>query len=473
MNIARNIAKNTVVLLISQIVTYVLAFLYTIYLARYLGVEGFGTLSFALAFTGLFSVIGDLGLSTLTTREVSRNKSLVGKYLINVTTIKIMLTILMFLLIVVLLNVLGYPDQIIYFTCVISVSYILANFSSLFTAFFQAFVKMEYQALSQILLSVSLLSGVIFSINQNYGIMAFAFVYLIAYLIQFLFLFFTFLFKFKISKSNVDLTFWKDLLIKALPLSLALIFSTISFRVDAVLLSYLANNSAVGLYSAAYKLMEALIFIPTIFATVVLPVFASFYVSSKDSLKIAYGKSFKYLSIIGFPIAMGVMMLANEIILFIYNSEFTQSEIVLKIVIWAIPFIFLSYLLKIFLISTDKQNLLFKIVLMTMTLNVILNLIVIPIYSFIGASVVTVITEFLTFLLCFYFISVNVYKIPIKNYMLKPLFASAIMALFISIVKIDLFLTIFSSILIYFLTLVLIKTFSEDDLILVKQVFKL
>ena len=53
------------------------------YTARYLGAEGFGILSFALAFTGIFGVFTNLGLSTLTVREVARDKSLASKYLGN------------------------------------------------------------------------------------------------------------------------------------------------------------------------------------------------------------------------------------------------------------------------------------------------------------------------------------------------------------------------------------------------------
>ena len=80
MNTVQRIAKNTGVLLASQIVSYVLGFFFIMYTARYLGAEGFGTLSFALAFTGIFGVFADLGLSTLTVREVARDKSLVGVF---------------------------------------------------------------------------------------------------------------------------------------------------------------------------------------------------------------------------------------------------------------------------------------------------------------------------------------------------------------------------------------------------------
>jgi len=67
-------------LLASQIASYIIGFFFIMHTARYLGAAGFGILSFALAFTGIFGVFSDLGLSTLTIREVARDKSLASKY---------------------------------------------------------------------------------------------------------------------------------------------------------------------------------------------------------------------------------------------------------------------------------------------------------------------------------------------------------------------------------------------------------
>jgi O-antigen/teichoic acid export membrane protein len=91
MNTVQRIAKNTGVLLASQIASYILGLFFIMYTARYLGAEGLGILSFALAFTGIFGVFADLGLSTLTIREVARDKSLAGKYLGNVAVMKVIL----------------------------------------------------------------------------------------------------------------------------------------------------------------------------------------------------------------------------------------------------------------------------------------------------------------------------------------------------------------------------------------------
>ncbi|MGB9199887.1 oligosaccharide flippase family protein, partial [Methanobacterium sp.] len=108
MSTTKRIAKNTGVLFISQVISYLLIFFYTIYIARSLGTEGFGTLSFALAFSGIFSIFADLGINTLTVREVARDKSLSNKYLGNGIIIKILLGFFSFGLIILIINLLGY-----------------------------------------------------------------------------------------------------------------------------------------------------------------------------------------------------------------------------------------------------------------------------------------------------------------------------------------------------------------------------
>ena len=151
MNTVQRIAKNTGVLLISQIASYILSFFFIMYTARYLGAEGFGILSFALAFTGIFGVFSDLGLSTLTVREVARDKSLAGKYLGNIAVMKLILVVVTFGLIAFFINLLGYPEQTIKVVYLVALSVIFGAFSGMFNSVFQAFEQMEYQSLGRIL----------------------------------------------------------------------------------------------------------------------------------------------------------------------------------------------------------------------------------------------------------------------------------------------------------------------------------
>ncbi|MCE7699548.1 MAG: flippase, partial [Methanobacterium paludis] len=361
MNTARRIAKNTSVLFSSQIISYILVFFATMYTARYLGAEGFGILSLALALTGIFGVFADLGLSNLTVREVARDKSLANKYLGNIAVIKIILAFLTFGIMALVVNILGYPQQVSYVIYIITLSSLFASFSGLFYSIFQAYEKMEYQSVSTILNGILMFLGVIITIYYGLSIITFAYIYIIVNGICLIYCVFVCISKFFLPKLEINWIFWKPLIIEALPLSVALLFSVIGFRIDSVLLSIMKGNIAVGLYTAPYRLMEALMVIPSIFTVAIYPVMSNFYISSRESLIKSYKKSFKYLIILGLPIAVGTTLLADRLILLIYGVEFVQSVVVLQILIWEIPIVFLTYFFGTLFVSINKQKLLLKI----------------------------------------------------------------------------------------------------------------
>ena len=264
MNTVQRIAKNTGVLFVSQIVSYILGFFYIMYTARYLGVEGFGILSFALAFAGIFGIFSDLGLRNLTVREVAREKSLAGKYLGNIVVIKIFLGVVTIGLIAITINLLGYPLQTIKIVYLISLSVVFGTFSGMFYSIFQAYEKMEYQSLGQILSSVLMLAGALFAISNKYDIIGFASIYFIVNAIILGYALVVSSLKFVLPKMEFDWGFWKVTIKEALPFGLTGIFVTIYYWIDSVMLSLMQGDEAVGWYNAAYRLIIVLLFIPSI-----------------------------------------------------------------------------------------------------------------------------------------------------------------------------------------------------------------
>jgi len=469
MNTVQRIAKNSLVLLASNIINKILGFFYVMYIARYLGAEGFGILSFALAFTGIFSVFSDLGLNPLTVREVARDKSLAGKYLGNITVIKIFLVIITFGLIAITINLLDYPKQTIKVVYFFALSVVLSSFSNMFFSIFQAYEKMGYQSIEQILSSILMLSGALFAMSHGFSVIGFAFIYFLVRAVALGYSFAVYMWKFSLPKLEVDWSFWKPTIKEALPFFLSAVVDIIAFKIDIIMLSMMKGDMVVGWYSAAYRLIEALMFIPAIFAAAIYPVLSNFYVSSQESLKLIYKRSFKYLFIVSLPIAVGTTILAHKIILFIYKSGFTHSIIALQILIWTIPIIFLTYMFGTMLASVNKQFLALKINFLCMMLNIVINLMLIPRYSYVGASIATVITTLLSFILSFRFLSKFIYKIQVHKYILKPIMASTIMGLFIfSFTGMNIILLVCYSIVIYFGVLILLKTFSKKDIILFK-----
>ncbi|MGO9386933.1 MAG: flippase [Methanobacterium sp.] len=471
MNKASRIAKNTGVLFAGQIIVYLFGFFITIYTARYLGVEGFGILSLALALTGIFNVFMDLGLGPLIVREVARNKSLTKKYVGNFAVMKILLAFFTFGLIAITVNLINYPKEVDIVIYLITVSVILTSFSGVFNSIFQAYEQMEYQAISNVINSFLLLTGILIAIYYHMSIIIFASVYIISSIATLIFSLLIYVWKFSLPKFEIDRKFWKLTIVAALPLSVSALFVVIGFNIDSVLLSILKGNIAVGIYTAPYKLMVAMMFIPAVFTSAIYPVLSNFYVNSRESLIISYKNSFKYLLIMSLPIAVGTTLLSNKIILIIYGSQFTPSIIALQILIWTIPLIFLSYFSGTLLASINKQNLLFKVAAISMIINIILNLIFIPKFSYVAASIITVITELTNLLFSTHYLSQLVCTLNIKKMIWKPLIASSIMGLLIILcINLNIIVIIILSIIVYSIILFILKTFTKDDIDLFKRI---
>lgn len=472
MSAIKTIAKNTSVLFVSQIIIYLLGFLVTIYSVRYLGTDEFGILSLAFALTGIFSVFTDLGLTNITVREVARDKSSEKKYISNIISMKMILAVVTFLLIVLSVKLIGYSPVIANTVYILAFSVIVTAFSGIFQSIFQAYEIMEYISIGNIINSFTIFVGVLLAVHYQSDVLVFAFVYLISSIILLFYNLIIYYWKFSLLKVSFDAEFSKEILIKALPLSIAFIFGTVHFRVDTIILSIFQGAAAVGIYNASYKLMEALTVLPIIYTTSIFPVLSRLHLTSKDSLKISYERSFKYLIVISLPIAVGTTLLAPDIVMYLYGSAFSQSIFALQIVIWVIPVIFLNYLFGVVITSINKQNVFIKAMFVAMIVNIILNLILIPWLSYIGAAIVTVTTETIYDLILFYFLNKFISDISLVNILTKPVLACIIMSLFIYFVKINIFEVIGLSILIYLAVLIVLKYFTQEEINMFKSLIK-
>ena len=110
--------KNVSWVTLSQVITNICAFLWTILIARYLGVSDYGTLSFVISFTVLIGMGTDIGITTFTTRELSQNRSKTKKYIDNLILYKILLSIVLCVFTVLIVYLLGYNNLVVELTLI-------------------------------------------------------------------------------------------------------------------------------------------------------------------------------------------------------------------------------------------------------------------------------------------------------------------------------------------------------------------
>ena len=220
MNTVKTIAKNTGVLAISQVITSILGFFLLIYTARYLGEVEFGKYRFAMSFTALFAIFANLGINNYIIREIARNKNLTNEYLTNISVIKLLLSFLAFGLIVLTINLMDYSEDTTYAVYLFGLYMILTSFALTFRAIFQAFERMEYDAVVIVIEQIILFALVLFVLFSGYGLIELAHVYIFAGIVVITLSFYIVLLKIAKPKPSINLSLWKTLIIGSIPFGL-------------------------------------------------------------------------------------------------------------------------------------------------------------------------------------------------------------------------------------------------------------
>ena len=171
---------------------------------------------------------------------------------------------------------------------------------------------------------------------------------------------------------------------------------TVYFYIDIVLLRILEGEAAVGLYSAAYRMLTFSLMVPVLFNQVIFPVFSRYFSDIKtgvDRLKPVFSRSVLYMGAVGIPAAAALFFLSEPVVAVVYDEKYARSSACLTILGFAMAAIFLTYPHVSVLVASGRQVLFAWIAGASGVLNVALNLILIPRYYIEGAAWATVITE--------------------------------------------------------------------------------
>ena len=275
---------------------------------------------------------------------------------------------------------------------------------------------------------------------------------------------------------KIDLKFGKFLLKNSIPFALNIIAIAIFIRIDIVMLSLFKGDAVVGWYSVAHSLVYGLLAISFTYGIVIFPVMSQLY-DQKHYLKLMFEKSFKFFLIIGVGIGIVGFVLAEDIILQIYGTEFLPSIAILKVMIWVCIFLFFRYIYITMLGAIDKQTICAKILISMALLNVVANLLLIPPFSYMGAVIATLITEIYGVCIGFYFVYRYIPGIVIRNQIPKLLISTPLFIIGIVILNKyglnNIFFAIPIYLCLYMFVLFLLRVFDKEELELLKSAFKI
>ena len=467
MSSSSKVSRNTVLLSLSTTAALSIGLVINIFLARTLGVERFGEFSFAISFITLSAVLVEFALDPVIVRDVARDPTTAGVYFGNALVLKGVLFLLTVALIVVMGNILGYPSQVRLLLYILSLGLLFDGVRNCCTSLLSAAQLMQYPAALFVAeRALFALLGFI-AISLQGSVITIALCYVAARAVTQLASVVLVRWKLDLKPERVGYGFCKGLAQRASSFFAISIIAAVYADIDKLFLFSMQDEVAVGLYAATYRLIS----IPTRFANAfhqaLYPVLSKHAASSGGLLPETYRRSMRYLMFGAMPLAVGTTVLAEPILYTVYGQAYVGGAVALQILIWAHALEFFNPFLASVLYAIERQRAVLMAAIGGAGLNVVLNVILIPRYTFVGAAIATVLSASLIFVLLFFWVNQMMPNVSLRAVALKPVFASLIMGTVCVLSEgISLIPRVVLGAIVYFGCLLLTKAFSPEELLI-------
>ena len=396
MTLTHKIAKHTTIQVMGRVLGYLLSLVSIIFITRYLGTDGFGKYVTITVFVAAIAAIAEIGIDQIMIKEFYKTKKDNRDDIIaNAFALRIISALIIFIIGALSSYLFPYSPVIRIGIWIISFSAFVNAVSLIFIDIFQISLKMHYQVIAELLGRILTFTLIVLSVYLDLGLYFILLAVVTGTILQFLI---AYIWADKLIKISFKFN-WavcKDLLTKSIPLGISSVLCFIYYKVDTIILSILKPSYDVGIYGAAYKVLDIVSAFPAMFCGLLFPIIAGCYAKNHlNRFKVLIQKGFDILIITGIPITVIMIGLAKPIIFLIAGNQFINSITVLQILAPTSFLIFINWIFLVAIIGGDKQNRLILPYLFLAIFNIIINLILIPKYSYIGAAITTVATQIL------------------------------------------------------------------------------
>lgn len=391
-------AANTSWMIGEKILRMLMGLIVGIWVARYLGPDQFGLLSYSQSLVFLFSIVSTLGLDSIVVREIVRDETQRDKLLGSAFVLKFIgaIAILPILGTTVLYTDKGYETSLIIF--ILAFSTIFQSFNVI-DFYFQSKVLSKYVAIANSF-SLGIVSLIkIGLIAFNAPLKAFALVISLEMLITAIGLIYFYSRKAKLSMISwrFDKTTAKQLLEESWPLIISGAINSIYMKIDQVMIGEMIDLNAVGIYSAATRLSEVWFGIGVVVARSVFPAIVNAKKISEDFYLKRINMLFFWMVIGAYSLVFSVIFITDFIISVLYGVEYHAAGPILSIHIASVIFVYLGvasgrWLLTEGLVKYDLYRNLVAVI-----INIILNIILIRLVGITGAAIASLISYIVAF----------------------------------------------------------------------------
>jgi len=431
MSLSARVAQNYIIQIISKVIATALGLVGTAIIARYLGQSGFGEYTVIITFISFFAILADLGLTLVTVQMISRPGADEQRILSNLLGLRLVSAVIFLGLAPIAVLFFPYSAQVKAGILAASLSFFFIALMQVLVGLFQKNLALSKVSIAEVASRIVLVVGIVTVARLDLGLVNIIWTMVLASFVNFIILYF-YSREFVLIKLKFEAKIWREILTKTWPLATTIGFNLIYLKADTLILSLIKTEAEVGLYGAAYKIIETLITLPFIFAGIVLPILTATWAkaqaqNNQKRFKEILQKSFDVMAIFALPLMIGTQFLAEPVMILVAGIEFIEAGSILRVLILASGIIFLQVMSAHAIIAFDKQKKIIPAYIFVSLTALAGYLIFIPKYSYFGAAWVTIYSELAIGFASFYLVWKYTKFLPNIKVFLKSMFASLVM----------------------------------------------
>lgn len=434
-NFARSVGRNTIIQFVGKIIGTILGFVTFSVALRYLHPNGIGSYTTAMAYLGFFSVLADLGLYLILVRDINKPNANLERVVGNLLALRWLSALVILTTGAVLIFAFPFTAAEKIAVLIGTASFIAVAASQLLVGIFQSKLAMMYVTTAELLGRTVLLGATLLVIYLHGSLSAIMVAVVTGSVVNFLIIWFSAR-KFVRIRLYFDWPYWKSTLRDTLPIAISIVLNLIYFRADTIILRAMKGTYDVGLYGAAYRILEILNTFPLIFVGLLLPALgAAFSRTDHPTFQRIFQRGFDLLLMaIGLLLVSG-WLLAGPLMIAMGGSDYAPAAPVFRLLLIAVSALYLGSLSGHVVTIINRQRQMVWSYLSVAVLGLVLYLTLIPRFSLYGAAIGTIATEAVTALVG-YILILRVMKFRLQLSIIpRLLVASALMAGVIMLVR--------------------------------------
>jgi O-antigen/teichoic acid export membrane protein len=397
MSLTRTVATNTAVQAMGKVVSTIVGVLIVGIMTRELGTAGFGAYSTANAFLQIFAIFLDLGLNVMIVQMLGEragdtayeNRVVRGVFGLRFWSAIILITLAPF----IALLVPSYSPETKLAMFAIWGSFFFTVLNQIVIGVQQRHLKMHVVAAAEVLGRVTLLAGLLVAAAKGWGLIPMVLMVSLAGLVNFLV---NFLYTRRLAAFSIkpDFAFWKTTLKRSWPIATTIVISLLYFKMDTLILSWVRPTDEVGIYSAAYRVLEILVAFPYMYAGVMLPIIANAWSrGQRERFVSIIARSLDMFAIIVVALVVGTELIAKDAMILVAGKDFAVSGDILQILVVAAGCIYMATIFNHAIVALDRQRQMVPIYAVVTAITLALYATFIPIYGMWAAAWLTIFSE--------------------------------------------------------------------------------